>query len=157
MRLVVSVGAATLLAIGGGAASAAPDTSSTVSSEVPLSGTVLNPCNGESVSWQGTAHFVVHQTVTSNGYETLSGHVNFQGVQGQGSLGNAYQVPNTANFELTRSGESAQNEFTTTAAFLFVSQGAAPNFDSHTTYHVSFDANGEPTATVIRIESSCQG
>ena len=145
MRLVVSFGAATLLALGGGAAWAAPDTSSTVSSEVPVSGTVLNPCNGESVSWQGTAHFVVHQTVTSNGHETLS------------SLGNAYRVANTANFELTTSGESAQSEFTTTAAFLFVSQGAAPNFDSHTTYHVSFDANGEPTATVIRIESSCQG
>ena len=48
-------------------------------------------------------------------------------------------------------------EFTTTAAFLFVSQGAAPNFDSQTTYHVTFDASGEPTATVLRIESSCQG
>src|SRR5438132_5055173 len=87
MRLVVSFGAATLLALGGGAAWAAPDRSSTVNIEVPVSGTVLNPCNGESVSWQGTAHFVVHQTVTSNGYETLSGHVNFQGLQGQGSLG----------------------------------------------------------------------
>ncbi|TMG42253.1 MAG: hypothetical protein E6H90_13985 [Chloroflexi bacterium] len=157
MRLVVSFGAATLLALGGGAAWAAPATSSTVGIEVPVSGTVLNPCNGESVSWQGTAHFVVHQTVTSNGHDTLSGHVNFQGIQGQDSLGNAYRVANTANFELTTSGESAQSEFTTTAAFLFVSQGAAPNFDSHTTYHVSFDANGEPTATVIRIESSCQG
>ena len=144
MRLVVSFGAATLLALGGGAAWAAPDTSSTVSSEVPVSGTVLNPCNGEGVSWQGTAHFG-------------SGHVNFQGIEGTGSLGNTYRVVNTANFELTQSGESAQNEFTTTAAFLFVSQGSASNFDSHTTYHVTFDASGEPTATVLRIESSCQG
>ena len=87
MRLVVSFGAATLLALGGAAAWAAPDTSSTVSSEVPVSGTVLNPCNGESVSWQGTAQFVVHQTVTSNGYETLSGHVDFQGIQGEGASG----------------------------------------------------------------------
>src|SRR5438067_4470052 len=157
MRLVASFGAATLLALGGAAAWAAPDTSSTVGSEVPVSGTVLNPCNGESVSWQGTAHFVVHQTVTSNGYEILSGHVNFQGIQGQGSLGNAYRVSNTANFELTTSAGSSQSEFTTTAAFLFVSQGSASNFDSHTTYHVTFDASGEPTATVLRIESSCQG
>src|SRR2546423_10344583 len=157
MRLVVSFGAAALLALGGGAAWAEPATSSTVSSEVPVSGTVLNPCNGESVSWQGTAHFVVHQSVTSNGHDTLSDQVNFQGIQGQGSLGNAYRVANTADFELTTSGESAQREFTTTAAFLFVSQGPAPNFDSHTTYHVSFDAHGGPTATVIRIESSCQG
>ena len=157
MRLVVSFGAATLLALGGGAAWAAPATSSTVSIEMPVSGTVLNPCNGESVSWQGTAQFVVHQTVTSNGYETLSGHVNFQDIQGLGSLGNAYRVSNTANFELTRSAGSAQSEFTTTAAFLFVSQGAAPNFDSQTTYHVTFDASGEPTATVLRIENSCQG
>ena len=157
MRLVVSFGAATLLALGGGAAWAAPDTSSTVSSEVPVSGTVLNPCNGESVSWQGTAHFVVHQTVTSNGHETLSGHVNFQDIQGLGSLGSAYRVSNTANFELTTSAGSSQSEFTTTAAFLFVSQGSASNFDSHTTYHVTFDASGEPTATVLRIESNCQG
>ena len=157
MRLVVSFLAATLLALGGVTAWAAPATSSTASSELPVSGNVVNPCNGESVAWQGTAHFVVHQTVTSNGRETLSGHVDFQGIQGEGSLGNTYQVTNTANFELTASGDSAPNDFTTTAAFLFVSEGAAPNFDSHTTFHVSFDANGQPTAVVSRIETSCQG
>jgi len=157
MRLVVSFLAATGLALGGVAAWAAPATSSTSNIELPVSGSVVNPCTGESVAWQGTAHFVVHQTVTSNGRETLSGHVNFQGIQGQGSLGNTYQVTNTANFELTASGDPAQNEFTTTAAFLFVSQGPAPNFDSHTTYHVTFDANGQPTAVVTRNETSCQG
>ncbi|TMD83456.1 MAG: hypothetical protein E6I74_05230 [Chloroflexi bacterium] len=157
MRLVVSFLAATGLALGGVAAWAAPATSSTSNIELPVSGSVVNPCTGESVAWQGTAHFVVHQTVTSNGRETLSGHVNFQGIQGQGSLGNTYQVTNTANFELTASGDSAQNEFTTTAAFLFVSQGPAPNFDSHTTYHVTFDASGQPTAVVTRNETSCQG
>src|SRR5438067_12180328 len=129
MRLVVSFGAATLLALGGGAAWAAPATSSTVSIEMPVSGTVLNPCNGESVSWQGTAHFVVHQTLTSNGHDTLSGHVNLQGIQGHDSLGTAYRASNTANFELTASGESGQNEFTTTAALLSASAGAAPNVD----------------------------
>src|SRR5439155_21642182 len=49
---------------------------------------------------------------------------------------------NTANYELTTSAGSAPREFPATAAFLFVSEGAAPNFDSHTTYHVTFDASG---------------
>jgi len=130
MRFAIQFAAAVLLTLGTGSA--------------PVSGTVVNPCNGESVAWQGTAHFG-------------SGHVNFQGIEGTGSLGNDYRVVNTANFELTRSGESAQNEFTTTAAFLFVSQGAPPNFVSHTTYHVTFDADGRPTATVTRIETDCRG
>src|SRR5438105_5689567 len=152
MRLAIPFVAASLLALGIGQAWAAPATSSTANYMLPVSGTVVNPCNGESVAWQGRAHFEV-QTVTSNGHETLAAHVNFQGIEGQGSLGNTYRVVNTANFELTKSGESAQSEFTTTAAFLFVSQGAAPNFVSQTTYHVTFDAAGQPTATVTRIES----
>ena len=143
MRLAIPFAAGLLLALGTGSASAAA-TSSTDDYMLPVSGTVVNPCNGESVAWQGTAHFG-------------SGHVNFQGIEGTGSLGNDYRVVNTANFELTRSGESAKNEFTTTAAFLFVSQGAPPNFVSHTTYHVTFDADGRPTATVTRIETDCRG
>src|SRR5438094_1698887 len=87
MRLVVAFLAATLLALGGVTAWAAPATSSTASSELPVSGNVVNPCNGETVAWQGTAHFVVHQTVTSKGRETLSGHVDFQGIQGEGASG----------------------------------------------------------------------
>src|SRR5438874_4299678 len=156
MRFAIPFVAAALLALGTGSAWAAPATSSTANYQLPVSGTIVNPCNGESVDWQGTAHFEMH-TVSSNGHETMSGHVNFQGIEGMGSLGNAYRVVNTANFELTKSGQSAQNEFTTTAAFLFVSQGAAPNFTSHTTYHVTFDADGRPTATVTRVETDCRG
>jgi len=144
MLLAIPFAAGLLLALGTSSASVAPEASSTASDVLPVSGTVVNPCNGENVTWQGTAHFG-------------SGHVNFQGIEGTGSLGNAYRVINTANFELTQSGESAQNEFTTTAAFLFVSQGAAPNFASHTTYHVTFDADGRPTATVTRVETDCRG
>src|SRR2546421_926720 len=145
MRIAIPFTAAVLFALGTGSVWAAPAKSSTANFELPVSGTVVNPCNGESLAWQGTAHFEVH-AVSSNGHETISAHVNVQGIGGTGSFGNAYRVVNTANFELTKSGQSAENEMTTTAAFLFVSQGAAPNFASHTTYHVTFDADGRPTA-----------
>jgi hypothetical protein len=157
MRLVIPFVAAVLMAIGGTAAWAAPATTSTASYDIPMSGTVINPCNGETVTWQGTAHFVDHETVTSNGHQTLSGEVNFQGVEGQGSLGNTYRQLNTATYEMNRSGESAQSEFTGTAAFHFVSEGSAPNFAASTTYHITFDANGQPTATVTRLETDCPG
>ena len=157
MRLVLPFAATVLMALGGSPAWAAPATSSTATFELPLSSTVINPCNGETVAWQGTAHFAIHRTVTSTGRETLSGEVNFQGVSGQGSLGNAYRMVDTATFEMTPSGDRTPSEFTTTAAFLFVSQGPAPNFVARTTYHVTIDANGELTASVIEITSECRG
>ena len=55
MRLVLPFAAAVLMALGGSPAWAAPATSSTATFELPLSGTVINPCNGETVAWQGTA------------------------------------------------------------------------------------------------------
>jgi hypothetical protein len=145
------------MALGGHAAWAAPANTSTETATIPISGTVTNPCNGETVSWQGTAHFVSHQTVTSSGRDVLSGNVSFQGVEGQGDLGNTYRDINTVTYEMTRSADSPQNEFTTTATFLFVSRGSAPNFAAKTTYHITFDANGQPTATVIRTETDCRG
>lgn len=155
MRLFVPFLAAVLLALGSISASAAAQTS-TASYQLPLSGTVVNPCNGESVAWNGSAHFVVQQVISSSGHETLSGEVNFQGVQGDGSLGNTYRLINSVTTELNAAG-SAANEFTTTAAFRFVSEGSAPNFMAQTTYHMTFDANGTPTAVVVNIETSCQG
>jgi hypothetical protein len=157
MRLAIPILAVGLMALGGTSAIAAPATTSTATSDIPLSGTVVNPCNGESVSWQGTAHFVTHQTVTSDGHNTLSGEVNFKGVEGQGSLGNVYRDVNTVSFQLNRSGDGAPDEVTTAAAFLFVSEGSAPNFEAYTTYHVTIDANGQPTATVVRIGTACRG
>jgi hypothetical protein len=156
MRLAIPI-AAVLLALAGNSASAAASTSTTDSSSLPVSGSVTNPCNGETVTWQGTAHFVVHQTATPSGHESLADHVNFQGIEGQGSLGNSYRDVNTADFEMNGSGESSQNELTTTATFRFVSEGPAPNFDASTTYHVAFDASGRPTASVTRIDADCRG
>jgi hypothetical protein len=157
MRVAIPILAAGLMALGGTSAMAAPATTSTTSYDIPMSGTVVNPCNGESVTWQGTAHFVEHQTVTSDGHETLYAHVNFQGVEGQGGLGNTYRNINTDTGEMNWSGESEQREFTSTGTFQFVSEGSAPNFDAYTTYHVTVDANGQPTATVIRIGTACRG
>jgi hypothetical protein len=157
MRLAIPFLAAGLLALGGTSALAAPATTSTASYDIPMSGTVVNPCNGESVAWSGTAHFVIHQTVTSDGHNTLTGEVNFQGVEGQGSLGNVYRDVNTSAFAFNRSGDGAPDESTVTAAFLFVSEGSAPNFEAYTTYHVTVDANGQPTATVVRIGTACRG
>src|SRR5438067_1469084 len=89
MLLAIPFAAGLLLAPGTSSASVAPEASSTASDVLPVSGTVVNPCNGENVTWQGTAHFG-------------SGHVNFQGIEGTGSLGNTYRVVNTANFEMTQ-------------------------------------------------------
>ncbi|HYT14180.1 MAG TPA: hypothetical protein VEL12_15445 [Candidatus Nitrosopolaris sp.] len=82
MRLAIPFLAAVLLALGTGSSWAAAATRSTANDQLQVSGTVVNPCNGESVAWQGMAHFE-------------SGHVNFQGIEGTGSLGNTYRVVNT--------------------------------------------------------------
>jgi hypothetical protein len=131
--------------------------SSTATFDIPVSGTVTNPCNGEALVWQGTAHFVAHQTLTSDGRNTIVDVVTFQGVQGDGASGTIYRVINTATFESNSSAGSAQNEFTATGAFLWVSEGTAPNFESHVTVHMTLDAAGQPTADVAIVDASCRG
>jgi len=153
MRILLSIIAAVLAAAGSSPAWAA--TSSTVNLELPMSATVTNPCNGETIDWQGTAHFIVHET--SAGREILVDHVNFQDVQGQGSFGNSYRMVNSATFEFTRSPDTSQGEFTATAVFLDVSQGSAPDFASQTTLHLTLDASGQPTASVVKTDTACRG
>jgi hypothetical protein len=157
MRLAIPLLAAGMMALGTVTANAEPATTSTNSYEIPISGSVENPCNGEPVFYQGRAHFVEHETVASDGHQTLTARVNFQGVEGQGSLGDTYRDINTATFEMTRSADWAPNAFTTSATFQFVSKGSAQNFEAYTTYHVTISANGQPTATVVRIGTACRG
>ena len=154
MKLVIGLFAAMALA-GTIPAWADGATAATASYDVPMSGTVVNPCDGEAVAWEGSAHFVNHETITASGHETLVDAVTFQGIEGQGSLGNTYRVVNSGNFEFNF--DEAQNEFTVAGAFLFVSEGPAPNFVEHVAVHVTNPASGHPASEVFNDMTSCQG
>jgi hypothetical protein len=156
MRLMIAFFAAIAFWIGSIPAWADAQ-SSTNSFDLPVAGTVSNPCDGDLVVWQGTAHFVAHQTLSTNGTNTIVDSVAFQGVQGEGASGAIYRVINSGTLESSQSVSSLENEFTHTGAFLWVRQGPAPTFESHVTVHMTFDAAGEPTADVAVADTSCRG
>jgi len=129
MRSVLSA-AATLLAI---IALITPASAEVLSNQtVPVSSTVVNPCNGEDVAVTGELHFVLRLTLRGDGGVNLGLNENAHGT-GQGlTTGAKYSL----NF--TESGSVSSSfpppfSFTVVTHQRFLGQGRVPNFLLHET------------------------
>ena len=120
--------------------------------DVPVSGTIVNDCNGESVELTGTIRQVIHVTVTGNTYHSVE-HANATGITGMGLTTGARYVVSNSNVETFNS--AMGSSFTFTNSFLAIGQGKAPNFVITEVLRVARDANGNVTRTTIRISTSC--
>ena len=104
----------------------------------------LNPCNGESVSFDGTINSVSHFTNTPNGGTIINFNLQSTG-HGQGDLGNTYNINYNDHFKFISQPGAAQLE-STVDSIRVISQGSsAENFILETIFRVTFNANGEPT------------
>lgn len=164
MKLPLAFLAAGLLmsaatATGSATAWAAPATATTQDLEIQIApGTTLtNPCNGEVVALSGFMHLITHETLAADGQQTLVANSNFQDVMGQGDLGNMYHAVNSVGVEINGSGQTQQSEITAPQQMLWVSTGSAPNFDSFVLLHGTTNADGQVTATVTVMDTSCRG
>ena len=132
-------------------------TTTTTNEELPISSSIANTCNGDTVTFQGTVHVVNTVTVDSSGGFHLKTHSNYQDVSGTGTpSGVNYRIVTTTN-ETINDNDGPQFEMTVVQTVKAVSQGSAPNLFLHVVMHVTINANGETTSTVDEVTAECRG
>jgi hypothetical protein len=156
--LVAVVGTTLALAAGMALAQA---TTVTSNETVPVNLVVFNPCTEpeEFVLVTGELHLLFHSTVDANGGLHVQQHSQPQGggLLGTGEeSGIQYRVVGVTRDE-TYVPPGDVRETTFVNRFHIVTQGPSDNALVDITTHVTFNANGEPTAVVERAEIKCAG
>jgi hypothetical protein len=124
--------------------------------DIPISGAVFNPCNGETVTFTGVDHFTAHVTFDGSGGFHSDFHDNIH-VTSTGSLGNSYEGNQEDNGPRHISGNNLGAEQTLPFTFSEISKGSAPNFEVHALQHITINANGTVTVFFSNFTSSCRG
>lgn len=108
---------------------------------VPISGSLISPCNGETVNLDGYAHFRNTTTDNGDGTVTIKWHVNTQRIQGRGlttgSLYNYIVVYQTAGESETTYPYRSSQWVNQTAKL--TASGNTPNFLAHVMVTYTWD------------------
>lgn len=120
----------------------------------PISGTIVNPCNGEVVTYSGYIHDTYHLTFDNAGGVHIVFQDNAQGIHGVGDLGNAYTGTQAQHDSMN--GNVGEEE-TATSTFTIISHGSAPNFVAHSDFHITVNADGTVTSYHDNMSATCQG
>ena len=116
---------------------------------------LINPCNGENISFTGTLEEDLHVVINGNKFITSkhqAGHF-----VGTGDQGNTYVANIQANVPLNGSLTNGQFTFTETINVPVISKGGAPNFVMHVLNHLTINAKGDVTSFTEEISSDCRG
>ena len=134
---------------------AAPAFAEVVSNETTdISDTIVNPCNGDLVTFSGTAHYVFSTTVDGNGGFHLHIHANAQ-VQGTGAAaGTKYSANEQLNY--TTNANAGADESNVTYALKLIAQGKDPNFTVFESIHITVNANGTVTVSRAGTRADCK-
>jgi hypothetical protein len=121
---------------------------------LPFSLHVDIPCTGDLVRLEGYIHVVVSSTRDSTGGLKLRSHVNPEGVSGTSLLGVLYQGTGVTRDHFNVKPPFPQS-FTHINRFRVVGQGSRNDFIAFMTMHYTINANGETTADILDMWSSC--
>ena len=125
----------------------------TTNVRLPIAGTVINPCNGENVDYEGTVHVVLRTTVDGSGGIHLGGNANYH-VTGVGQTTGAAYVGNQ-NEKITLNLVGASTE-TQAITFRLISKGGADNFYITLRLHITVNANGDVTVVHGTASAECR-
>jgi hypothetical protein len=153
--LLFTVVAVALLAAPAGVAMGQAQTI-TESERIPVSFSVTNPCNGETVEFSGIAHLVFHGTTDDTGGIHEMFELNLQ-ANGTGTESGARYQISEGTSGVANSSVTGAEEFTFPTRLLVIGEGTAPNFVVHTVAHVTLDANGEFTVFFVHEKAECKG
>jgi hypothetical protein len=141
-----------------GFASQAQAQETIINQRTPITFAATNPCTLESVVVEGTFHFISKVTEDESGGLHTVTHITTIG-HGVTPDGVRYTVQDRNNAHNKLDLESADNS-TLIANFHVVRQGDdTPTEDDYilrVTFHLTENANGEPTAMVSNVESECR-
>ena len=147
----------TTLALAAGMA-LAQATTDTYNVKVPIDGTIFNDCTDEPVHLTGTLHVLLTETEDANGGLYVQEHVQVQGVSGTGlKSGTQYRAVGANRQEDFYFAPGERREVTVINDSHIISKGSSDNLLMHCTIHLTFNANGEPTADLERVETECAG
>lgn len=132
-------------------------TTVTTNETVPVNSGLFNPCNGDQVTFSGTAHIVNTMTTDASGGTHLKTHINYQNVTGTGvPSGITYNVRTISN-EVTNDADGPQSNATVISIVKLNAQGPALNFYLRVVFHITVNANGQTTSTVQETSIECRG
>jgi hypothetical protein len=124
----------------------------------PVTIEVFVPCAaggaGELVVLEGNLHGLITVTENAN-HLSIKTHFQPQGISGTGlTTGDKYQATGVTqdHFKIGIGAET----FTFVNNFRIIGQGPGNNFLVHQTFHLTFNANGQLTATVDNFSVECK-
>ena len=117
-----------------------------------ITGTLVSPCTGEPIVYQGSAHMMSTFQATDNGF-TVSTHFNTQSVSGVGAMnGTKYQIVDAFNEDETVA--SSNGTADVAEHFRVISDGSLDNFLVDLVYTFTFPP---PAFTYQTKNSRCSG
>jgi len=156
-RMRAAFVAALFLVLGAGSNAFGQATTTTTNEELPISSSVVNQCNGDTVAFSGTMHIVNTMATDAGGGTHLKTHINYQDVTGTGApSGLSYNVRTVSN-EVVNDNDGPQYTATVISTVKLIAQGPSMNFFLRTVLHVTINANGETTSTVQEMSIECRG
>jgi hypothetical protein len=121
--------------------------------DIPISGIIVNPCNGENVAFNGIDHVTLSLTFTRSGGFHADVHENIH-VTATGDQGNSY-VGNQEDKSVVNGQVGFETTFTN--SFSEISKGSAPNFEVYEVAHLTVNADGTVTASFDHFTAVCRG
>jgi hypothetical protein len=127
-----------------------------LNTSAPFTALIGIPCAPDIAFVTGDLHALITQEVDSDGGVHLKSHFQPQGVSGVGLLTGAKYQATGVTQEHTNIHSSLAFEDTFVNNFRIIGQGPGNNLLVHTTIHITVDANGVVTATVLNSSVDCQ-
>src|SRR5579872_479922 len=127
--------------------------------DIPIDAHVAIPCaaggQGEIVALSGEVQMVFIVTSDASGGLHVETQSNNQGVSGIGTTtGDKYQGTGGNRFSSNTNG--ASSEITFVNRFQLIGQGPGNNLAIHETVHVTVNANGDVTASILSFDAECK-
>lgn len=120
----------------------------------PFAGVVVNPCNGEPITYSGECHVVGHEQNGAKG-ESVMIHTNCHS-QGIGALSNTYNVSSNSVFRSQTPLACGTSESFREIS-RFISPRSTSNFYMTVTFVVSTDENCQVQVDVDETDTRCTG
>ena len=152
--------AMSMLVLPGAVSAQAVNTTSNL--RVPFETIVFVSCAnggaGELVDLSGTLHILLVLNMSPSGRVTIKEHFQPQGISGIGqTTGDSYQATGVTQEPRTLDDtDGFPLEFTFVNNFRIIGQGPGNNFLVHETTHVTYNANGELTASHSTSSTECR-
>ncbi len=155
LSLLIVFGAA-LIVTGTQSPAMAQATNVTSTASFPVTYEAVS-CGGDTVTFSGKVHFLIHVTTDSNGTMHTVLETNTQSVKGVGATGAQY-TSNTTVHETLSDPQTVDGKlvYTSTAKYLVNGQGRDPDFMVRMVTHITVDADGNAVPDAPEFTIKCQ-